>query len=282
MPPSVRMPHSRAMWRAVWMLSPVTMRTVMPASWHVRTASGTSRLRGGLCDGSGQRMARRRLLAPPCPQVLVGPFLDATHLPQPPATQTACWRRPHPPPRRRTPDRVLDAHNGHRGEALLHALGPGASGGGLVHVGVRKADAAQPSRRHADHHLQARGAAPGCEPPLLFQKRLGCKAGSALAFAMQDHHVGHPAIPLCAMLIRPLAPSPALPGGVRDPVPQTARLAELLSIQLRHGHHAAVAVWDSDTLLQDPLGGALVVQPQPASAPAHLSASTPGGRARRA
>jgi hypothetical protein len=41
-PDSVRMPHSRAMWRAVWMLSPVTMRTVMPAFWHTSTACGTS------------------------------------------------------------------------------------------------------------------------------------------------------------------------------------------------------------------------------------------------
>jgi hypothetical protein len=40
-PPSVRMPHSRAMWRAVWMLSPVTMRTMMPAFWQVATAAGT-------------------------------------------------------------------------------------------------------------------------------------------------------------------------------------------------------------------------------------------------
>jgi hypothetical protein len=44
----VRMPHSRAMCLAVWMLSPVTMRTVMPARWHVATASGTS-LRTGSC-----------------------------------------------------------------------------------------------------------------------------------------------------------------------------------------------------------------------------------------
>lgn len=47
-PPSVRMPHSRAMCLAVWMLSPVTMRTVMPARWHVATAPGTS-LRTGSC-----------------------------------------------------------------------------------------------------------------------------------------------------------------------------------------------------------------------------------------
>mmetsp|Transcript_27870 Transcript_27870/g.61129 ORF Transcript_27870/g.61129 Transcript_27870/m.61129 type:complete len:322 (-) Transcript_27870:1572-2537(-) len=43
-----RMPHSRAMWRAVWMLSPVTMRTVMPALWQVATASGTSGRTGSL------------------------------------------------------------------------------------------------------------------------------------------------------------------------------------------------------------------------------------------
>mmetsp|Transcript_18343 Transcript_18343/g.31391 ORF Transcript_18343/g.31391 Transcript_18343/m.31391 type:complete len:321 (+) Transcript_18343:849-1811(+) len=45
---SGRMPHSRAMWRAVWMLSPVTMRTTMPASWHVITAWGTSLRTGSL------------------------------------------------------------------------------------------------------------------------------------------------------------------------------------------------------------------------------------------
>lgn len=59
----VRMPHSRAMCRAVWMLSPVTMRTKMPAFWQVATAAGTS-LRTGSCtaraglrvgNGQGQR-----------------------------------------------------------------------------------------------------------------------------------------------------------------------------------------------------------------------------------
>jgi len=47
-PPSVKMPHSRAMCWAVWMLSPVTMRTVMPASWQVATAAGTSGRTGSL------------------------------------------------------------------------------------------------------------------------------------------------------------------------------------------------------------------------------------------
>mmetsp|Transcript_47982 Transcript_47982/g.108934 ORF Transcript_47982/g.108934 Transcript_47982/m.108934 type:complete len:249 (-) Transcript_47982:1724-2470(-) len=41
-PPSRKMPHSLAMATAVSRLSPVTMRTVMPARWHVLTASGTS------------------------------------------------------------------------------------------------------------------------------------------------------------------------------------------------------------------------------------------------
>jgi hypothetical protein len=35
------MPHLMAMARAVLILSPVTMRTVMPARWHLRMASGT-------------------------------------------------------------------------------------------------------------------------------------------------------------------------------------------------------------------------------------------------
>lgn len=37
------MPHLVAMARAVLMLSPVTMRTVMPARWHLEIASGTWR-----------------------------------------------------------------------------------------------------------------------------------------------------------------------------------------------------------------------------------------------
>lgn len=45
-PSSVRMPHSLAMWRAVWMLSPVTIRTNMPARVQVATAAGTSSLTG--------------------------------------------------------------------------------------------------------------------------------------------------------------------------------------------------------------------------------------------
>lgn len=35
------MPHLVAMARAVLMLSPVTIRTVMPARWHLAIASGT-------------------------------------------------------------------------------------------------------------------------------------------------------------------------------------------------------------------------------------------------
>lgn len=49
--PGSRMPHLVAMARAVLMLSPVTMRTVMPARWHLEMASGTWRgERSGLCD----------------------------------------------------------------------------------------------------------------------------------------------------------------------------------------------------------------------------------------
>ena len=39
--PGCRMPHLVAMARAVLMLSPVTMRTVIPARWHFLMASGT-------------------------------------------------------------------------------------------------------------------------------------------------------------------------------------------------------------------------------------------------
>lgn len=39
--PGWMMPHLMAMARAVLILSPVTMRTVMPARWHFRMASGT-------------------------------------------------------------------------------------------------------------------------------------------------------------------------------------------------------------------------------------------------
>ena len=35
------MPHFMAIERAVLMLSPVTMRTVMPALWHFKIAAGT-------------------------------------------------------------------------------------------------------------------------------------------------------------------------------------------------------------------------------------------------
>lgn len=41
--PGCRMPHLVAMARAVLMLSPVTIRTVMPARWHFLIASGTWR-----------------------------------------------------------------------------------------------------------------------------------------------------------------------------------------------------------------------------------------------
>lgn len=41
--PGWMMPHLMAMALAVLMLSPVTMRTVMPACWHFRMASGTYR-----------------------------------------------------------------------------------------------------------------------------------------------------------------------------------------------------------------------------------------------
>lgn len=39
------MPHLMAMARAVLILSPVTMRTVIPARWHLRMASGTCKRR---------------------------------------------------------------------------------------------------------------------------------------------------------------------------------------------------------------------------------------------
>lgn len=39
--PGCRIPHLLAMARAVFMLSPVTIRTVMPARWHFLMASGT-------------------------------------------------------------------------------------------------------------------------------------------------------------------------------------------------------------------------------------------------
>lgn len=42
MPFWVFMPHSSAIWVAVRMLSPVTMRTQTPARWHAATAAGTS------------------------------------------------------------------------------------------------------------------------------------------------------------------------------------------------------------------------------------------------
>jgi len=40
-PPSVMMPHSLAMATAVSTLSPVTMRTMMPAALQAATAAGT-------------------------------------------------------------------------------------------------------------------------------------------------------------------------------------------------------------------------------------------------
>mmetsp|Transcript_26233 Transcript_26233/g.66722 ORF Transcript_26233/g.66722 Transcript_26233/m.66722 type:complete len:297 (+) Transcript_26233:1535-2425(+) len=45
-PPSVKIPHSRAMLFAVRMLSPVTILTMIPACLHLSTASGTSGRRG--------------------------------------------------------------------------------------------------------------------------------------------------------------------------------------------------------------------------------------------
>ena len=42
----VSIPHFKAIERAVLMLSPVTIRTVIPAFWHARIASGTSGRRG--------------------------------------------------------------------------------------------------------------------------------------------------------------------------------------------------------------------------------------------
>mmetsp|Transcript_23640 Transcript_23640/g.33085 ORF Transcript_23640/g.33085 Transcript_23640/m.33085 type:complete len:225 (+) Transcript_23640:2-676(+) len=44
--PSVRIPHLRAMFLAVRMLSPVSILTVIPASLHCLTEAGTSGLRG--------------------------------------------------------------------------------------------------------------------------------------------------------------------------------------------------------------------------------------------
>lgn len=58
-PVSSRMPHSRAMCCAVWMLSPVTMRTMMPARLHVATAPGTS-LRTGSLMPTMQHTVRSR------------------------------------------------------------------------------------------------------------------------------------------------------------------------------------------------------------------------------
>lgn len=52
--PGWMMPHLMAMARAVLMLSPVTMRTVMPARWHLRMASGT--WEGGQEPWSGRHL----------------------------------------------------------------------------------------------------------------------------------------------------------------------------------------------------------------------------------
>ena len=46
--PGLMMPHLVAMALAVLILSPVTMRTVIPALWHLRIASGTSSRTGSL------------------------------------------------------------------------------------------------------------------------------------------------------------------------------------------------------------------------------------------
>ena len=40
--PGLRIPQEVAIERAVLMLSPVTIRTVIPASWHLVIAAGTS------------------------------------------------------------------------------------------------------------------------------------------------------------------------------------------------------------------------------------------------
>lgn len=48
--PAGRMPHLAAMARAVFRLSPVTIRTVMPARWHLRMASGTCGHPGAVRD----------------------------------------------------------------------------------------------------------------------------------------------------------------------------------------------------------------------------------------
>ncbi len=51
--PGWMMPHLAAIARAVLMLSPVTMRTVMPALWHLRMASGT-------CGRSREMLEKRK------------------------------------------------------------------------------------------------------------------------------------------------------------------------------------------------------------------------------
>lgn len=53
--PGWMMPHLAAMARAVLILSPVTMRTVMPALWHFRMASGT-------CGGADKVLKRENAL----------------------------------------------------------------------------------------------------------------------------------------------------------------------------------------------------------------------------
>ena len=57
--PCGRMPHLCDIERAVFTLSPVTMRTVMPARWHFRIASGTSARTGSsmptIPRGAGQQ-----------------------------------------------------------------------------------------------------------------------------------------------------------------------------------------------------------------------------------
>lgn len=68
--PGTMMPHLVAMARAVLMLSPVTMRTVMPARWHLEIASGTWNNNSSDVSESGKT---RRLTLPD------SELLDGTH-----------------------------------------------------------------------------------------------------------------------------------------------------------------------------------------------------------
>lgn len=66
----VRMPHSRAMARAVVMLSPVTMRTLMPARWQVATAWRGGQTRVSDAQEIPEGVPRRR----------AGTVRESTHL----------------------------------------------------------------------------------------------------------------------------------------------------------------------------------------------------------